>query len=133
MAAEPVPMLLANNVVLRSPFLGTAVHGRFLPADDKILRENYIPHWGRVFVAGKVIARGERPLAIAIAVPGRYAVEGGGIAIDGRYYAAGSVVTLARGTHSVAGRREAEATLRWGDHLARPAFAWPKQSYYSKY
>src|SRR3546814_9086114 len=67
MAAEPVPMLLANNVVLRSPFLGTAVHGRFLPADDKILRENYIPHWGRVFVAGKVIARGERPLAIAIA------------------------------------------------------------------
>src|SRR3546814_17587575 len=70
MAAEPVPMLLANNVVLRSPFLGTAVHGRFLPADDKILRENYIPHWGRVFVAGKVIARGDRPLAIAIAVPG---------------------------------------------------------------
>src|SRR3546814_14437263 len=96
MAAEPVPMLLANNVVLRSPFLGTAVHGRFLPADDKILRENYIPHWGRVFVAGKVIARGERPLAIAIAVPGRYTVEGGGIAIDGRYYASGSVVTLAK-------------------------------------
>ena len=133
MAAEPVPMLLANNVVLQDLFHDTFFDGRLLPDDDRILRDNYIPHWGRVFVAGKIIARGEGPLAIAIAVPGRYTVEGGGIAIDGRYYAAGSVVTLARGMRRVAGRRSVDVTLRWGDHLARPDFAWPKQSYFSEY
>ncbi|HTG37485.1 glycosyltransferase family 39 protein [Sphingopyxis sp. SE2] len=133
LAAEPVPMLLANNVVLRSLFHDTLSGGRLLPADDEILRENYIPHWGRVFVAGKAIARGERPLAIAIAVPGRYTVEGGGIAIDGEYYPAGSVVTLARGMHSVAGSRGVDVTLRWGDHLARPAFAWPSGRSFTEY
>ena len=33
----------------------------------------------------------------------------------------------------VAGRRSVDVTLRWGDHLARPDFAWPKQSYFSEY
>lgn len=132
-AAEPVPMLLANNVVLQGLFYDTFFDGRLLPDDDRILRGNYIPHWGRVFVAGKTIAAGEKPVAVEIAVPGRYTIEGGGVDIDGRYYPAGSVVTLARGMRRVAGRREADVTLRWGDHLARPAFAWPKQSYFSEY
>lgn len=133
LAAEPVPMLLANNVVLQDLFHDTFFDGRLLHDDDKVLRENYIPHWGRVFVAGKTIAPGERQIAVEIAVPGRYTVEGGGIDINGRHYAAGSVVALARGTHMVSGRRTAQVTLRWGDHLARPPFAWPKQSYLSEY
>ena len=133
LAAEPVPMLLANNVVLRSLFHDTLSGDRLLPEDDRILREKYIPHWGRVFVAGKVIARGEGPLAIAIAVPGHYTVEGGGIAIDGKHYPAGSVVTLARGMHGIAGRRGVDVTLRWGDHLARPALAWPSGRIFTEY
>ncbi len=131
-AAEPVPMLLANNVVLRSPFVDTARGGGLLPDDDRILRGNYIPHWGRVFVAGKVVAPGERPIAIEIAVPGPYTVEGGSIHIDGHYHVQGSVVMLARGTHSVSGHRPV-VTLRWGRHLARPAFGWPKGRIYTEY
>ena len=133
MAAEPVPMLLANNVVLQDLFYDTFFDGRLLPEDDKTLRENYIPHWGRVFVAGKVIAPDERQVAIEIAVPGRYTVEGGGIDIDGQHYSAGSVVTLARGVHSISGGRAADVTLRWGDHLARPVFAWPKGTIFTEY
>lgn len=132
-AAEPVPMLLANNVVLQDLFHDTFFDGRLLRDDDTILRENYIPHWGGVFVAGKMIAPGERPIAIEIAVAGPYTVEGAGIAIDGRHYPVGSVVTLARGMHNLSGSRAVPVTLRWGDHLLRPAFAWPKQSYFSAY
>ena len=131
--AEPVPMLLANNVVLRGLFHDTSFDGRFLPEDDRILRENYIPHWGRLFVAGKVIAPGERPIAVEIAVPGRYTVEGGSIDIDGKHHPAGSLVTLARGMHSVAGPRGVDVTLRWGDDLDRPAFAWPSGPIFTEY
>lgn len=130
---EPVPMLLVNNVVLQDIFHDIFFEGRLLAEDDAILRDNYIPHWGSVFVAGKVIAAGERPLAVEIAIPGRYTVEGGSIGLDGRYYAAGSVVTLARGTHSVAAGRAAAVTLRWGEHLGRPDFAWPRSSIFTAY
>ena len=133
LAAEPVPMLLANNVVLRGLFHDASFDRRLLPEDDRILRGNYIPHWGRVFVAGKVIAPGERPIAFNVAVPGRYTVEGGGIEIDGKYHSSGSVVTLARGSHSISGDRPIEVTLRWGDHLARPAFGWPEGRIFTLY
>lgn len=133
METEPIPMLLANNVVLENLFYDTLIDARLLPKDDQVLRANYIPHWGRVFVAGKTIAAGEWPLAVEISVPGRYTVEGGGIDIDGRYYSAGSVVTLARGMRRVAGRRSVNVTLRWGDHLARPDFAWPSGPFFTEY
>ncbi|RYD42940.1 MAG: hypothetical protein EOP63_11355 [Sphingomonadales bacterium] len=133
MAAEPVPMLLANNVVLQNLFYDTFFDGGLLRQDDKSLRENYIPHWGRVFVAGKILPPGERPVAFDIAVPGRYTVEGGGLDIDGRHYPVGSVVTLARGMHNLSGSRAVPVTLRWGDHLLRPAFAWPKGPILTEY
>ncbi|MBO9696340.1 MAG: glycosyltransferase family 39 protein [Sphingopyxis sp.] len=133
LATEPVPMLLANNVVLRGLFHDTSFDRGFLPEDDSLLRKNYIPHWGRVFVAGKVIAPGEWPTTLEIAVPGRYTIEGGGIRIDGKYQTPGSLVMLARGAHSVSGDRSAEVTLRWGDHLARPAFGWPKGRTFTQY
>ena len=53
--------------------------------------------------------------------------------IDGRRYPVGSVVTLARGMHNLSGIRAAPVTLRWGDHLLRPAFAWPKGPILTEY
>lgn len=60
-------------------------------------------------------------------------MEGGSVDIDGKYHPAGSVITLARGVHNVAGRRSVSVTLRWGDHLARPAFAWPSGPVFTEY
>ena len=131
--AEPVPMLLANNAILRSPLGDTPYRGPLHPRDAEILRTNYIPHWGRVFVAGRVIAPGTAPVTIDVAVPGRYTIEGAGVGIDGTTYRAGDVVTLSRGVHRVAGERSAKVTLRWGKHLPRPDFAWPSGPIYTEY
>lgn len=131
--AEPVPMLLANNAILRTPFGGQPYRGPLHPRDVEILRANYIPHWGRVFVAGRVIAPGAASVTIHVAVPGRYTVEGGPVRIDGKDYRAGEVVTLDWGAHRIAGPRAAEATLRWGVHLRRPDFAWPSGPIYTVY
>lgn len=131
--AEPVPMLLANNAILRSPFGDTPYRGPLHPQDAEILRTNYIPHWGRVFVAGRAIAPGTAPVTINVAVPGRYTIEGASVGIDGTIYHAGDVVTLRRGVHRVAGERPAKVTLRWGKHLPRPDFAWPSGPIYTQY
>ncbi len=131
--AEPVPMLLANNVVLRGIFYDTNFDSDLHPADDRILRENYIPHWGRVFVAGKAIRPGEDELLVHVRVPGIYTVEGGAVTIDGRRHAVGNLVRLSRGKHVIGGGRTSTAVLRWGDHLERPAFAWPEGLMYTAY
>lgn len=131
--AEPVPMLLANNAILRSPFGSKPYRGPLHPRDAAVLRANYIPHWGRVFVAGRVIASGRTPVTIQVAVPGRYTIEGGGISVDGTNYRAGDVIMLGRGVHRIAGPRAVEVTLRWGENLPRPDFAWPSGPIYTEY
>lgn len=100
-----------------------------LPEDTAALRDNFIPHWGKVFVAGKQIAPGASE--IEILVPGTYTVEGSAIRIDGASYPIGAQVQLDRGTRCVdAGQ---PATLRWGENLPRPAFAWPDGALYTNY
>jgi hypothetical protein len=127
MESEPVPLLLAND----GPF-GTVcfdiLHRKvLLPQDQRTIEENYIPHWGNAFVAGKQIAAGTQEQAFEIAIPGKYTVEGGPIVIDGRLYPVGNVLELSRGTHSASGDRSASVVLRWGDHLTRPAYTWPEE------
>lgn len=121
---ERVPLLLANNVVLQQVF-GDADHGALLPDDEKILRENYVRHWGAVFVAGKTIPAGSQPVAFDVAIPGTYMIEGGAVVVNGTYYPVGSVIALRRGLHHASGTRAAAVTLRWGEKLPRPKFAWP--------
>lgn len=133
MEVEPVPLLLANNVVLQNIFLETPDDTRLLPEDEQIIRDNYVQHWGMVFVAGKVIPPGKKPVWIRVAVPGNYTIEGGDVEIDGTLQPVDSVVNLSRGPHVVAGHRPRGVTLRWGDHLVRPDFAWPDQSIYTAY
>jgi len=133
MAAEPVPMLLANNAILQNPFFKLDLDYGLLPADERMLRENYIPHWGYVFVAGRAFSAGADPVTWRVAVPGTYTVEGGDMVIDGKLRTKGSLVRLARGDHLIAGGRTSAVTLRWGDHLARPAVSWPDGALFTVY
>lgn len=123
---EPVPLLIANSPTLLNLFERTGSSEELLPRDVATLRANYIPHWGLAYVAGKVMAPGTEPSLIVIDVPGTYTLEGGTAEIDGRIYQPGELVLLERGEHRASVPGPGTATLRWGDHLPRPAFGWPE-------
>ena len=92
-----------------------------LPEDARFIRENYVHHWGPLSVAGKHVRPGSS--TIRIEVPGAYTVEDAAVRIAGRDVAVGEALNLPRGEYRVVAQDA--ATLRWGDHLPRPAIAPP--------
>lgn len=133
MQSEPVPLVLRDESILGSVCFDFLHRRALLPEDDRAIRENYIQHWGKAFVAGKQIAPGNEDQIFEIAVPGTYTVEGGSIVIDGRTYQEGNVIELSRGTHMATGNRPTKVTLRWGNHLHRPEYPWPKGLLFSDF
>lgn len=126
MEQAPVPLLIPSAALVHAVEATPAPEAdSLLPRDARMIRENYIPHWGAVYVAGKVIAPGATARRMNIAVPGRYTVERAAITLDGRRVQPGMVVDLPRGNHSVTPDPAATSILRWGDHLPRPDFAPP--------
>ncbi|MGN6499813.1 MAG: hypothetical protein ACTHKM_06670, partial [Tsuneonella sp.] len=120
-------------LILDSPVLEAAVEPGFAwdgqrlsPSDEAALRRAYIPHWGKLWVAGTVVPAGAQWAEIVI--PGRYTLEcSGDRMLDGKWAACGHPVDLARGSHRWHGR---DATLRWGEHLPRPAAPPPAEPIY---
>ncbi len=121
---EAPPLLLVN-----SPAIADALAARepgeiaLLPADRAALRENYIAHWGDIWVAGKRLEGGSGSFAVVIA--GQYTLEcGGSRIIDGLPAECGSAVSIDRGLHRWSG---GAAVLRWGRSapLTRAAPAKP--------
>lgn len=116
------PLLLATHPVFEEA-LGlepSAPTGGYalLPEDAAALRDNYVPHWGPVWVAGKRLPAALQEAGFALVIPGAYTFEAATDGqIDGVTVAPGEVVTLAAGRHAYSGP---EAILRHGDHLARP-------------
>ncbi|MEM1051427.1 MAG: hypothetical protein AAGI28_04955 [Pseudomonadota bacterium] len=111
--AQPVPLVLANCLTLSNAFSDTPFGERLLPEDEAFLRANYIQHAGIVMVAGKRIEAGETLRGELVAVPGDYRIEDAAILIDGKWYHAGSTVTLDRKRYEFANEGEQSATLRW--------------------
>ncbi|MFC6582239.1 hypothetical protein [Sulfitobacter aestuariivivens] len=120
MKRKTIPLLIANHGYLLTEVSGQAQVEYFIPEDAQALRENYIHHWGMLWVAGRVVPTGDMPLEIHNRVPGAYTVEGGSIRIDGKLYDAGDLVTLSRSVHAIDGNRKREVTLRWGNNLEIP-------------
>jgi hypothetical protein len=118
---RPVPLLIVNHPVIEAALKGVKPGKGLLPADRQLLRDNYIPHWGQVWVAGKRIARGSGTRAQVVAVPGTYTLEGASIAVDGRQLKPGDLVEIGRGAHFFTANPSKDADLRWGDHLAVPS------------
>jgi len=124
------PLLIAN-----SPALDLSIA---MPSDQKdnpyslfqedfeFLRENYVHHWGAVYVAGKrlELPAGAEPQTFEILITGTYTLEtDGSVDIDGESMAPGSHVTLTRGSHTVTAADSAarRVILRWGRDLFVPA------------
>jgi hypothetical protein len=95
-----------------------------LPDDAQFLQENYIPHWGMLFVAGKQLrSTGGADTRFDVAVAGDYRLEAAApVTIDGNHIPPGGTVTLAAGSHLMAfDAVDGAATLRWAAAAHVPA------------
>ncbi|HSV43835.1 MAG TPA: hypothetical protein VLJ10_04695 [Candidatus Bathyarchaeia archaeon] len=117
--------LIANKMALDSELsLGMKKKARLLPEDEDTLRNNYIHHWGALWVAGKTVefsAAGKKEFSIDI--PGVYTLEANGpVMIDGEMFAPGSFVLLSAGTHVIkVDQAPVSISLRIGKNLYRPS------------
>jgi hypothetical protein len=121
--------LLANiaslNPLIDQKALKSQGHYVLLEEDQAILRDNFVHHWGMLFVAGKQLEfKGTmQHIEFEILIPGIYSLEAKApIEIDGQMYDPASTLELAKGRHNA--RRMSSgsdiAILRWGEHLHRP-------------
>ena len=126
--------LIANTELLdiSKPYdeTGFSARYRLFREDYEALKENFVRHWGPLYVAGKTLDFGTAATtrSVEILIAGRYTVEGAAAVVDGNVFQPGQIVTLARGTHRM-GAVSAPSTvvLRWGDHLFRPEGEPPSQ------
>jgi len=126
LSRETVPLLIISGPALNESaglIAGVPDQLRLYPQDEKVLQQNYIQHWGRIWVAGKRLDANPEPSTFRVMIPGRYTVEGAPASIDGRALPPGATVDLERGLHSVKSATPQILTLRWGNHLYRPANA----------
>jgi hypothetical protein len=131
-AAAPVPLFIKQGYALDHLTPSPDDELALLPVDARMLRENYIRHWGIVFVSGKYLPKGVSPQNFTIIAPGIYTVERAALTIDGIRYGVGEIVDLDRGEHRV-GPRARDATLRWGRHLPVPDVEWPTGPIFTDY
>jgi hypothetical protein len=133
MRREPVPLLLRQGHALEQLVPDPNDEYALLPRDTQMLADNYIQHWGWVYVPGKRIPAGSAIREIEILAPAPYTVEGAAVEIDGRRLAPGDVIALGKGMHRVAPPQAGEAVLRYGDHLPVPREPWPEGRLFTVY
>lgn len=92
--------------------------------DIDTLRQNYIPHWGAIWVAGKRFDfdNDSSSRSFEILIPGVYTIESNApVSIDHIWYEPHTTITLSTGPHTIESMQQnAAITLRWGDDLYRP-------------
>lgn len=118
--ARPPVFMIVGHPALEAAVSDAKVPERYrlLPEDAAFLRENFVPHWGPIWVAGK-----RADGAFEVAIPGPYTVEAvEPVELDGVTRTPGEVVALAAGRHTAGG----PVTLRWGERLYRPKAAPPE-------
>lgn len=123
--------VIANSpaLELQRPYQHIPPGYRWRPDDYRLLQENFVHHWGPIWVAGKALRlSSDVPTDFEILIPGRYTVEAAGlVALDGVTVEPGQVVDLGQGEHRVRALESAtEAVVfRWGERLPRPATILP--------
>ena len=128
-AATQPGFLLANTrgLALHRPwdFVRTSER-RLLREDFEFLQNNFVHHWGPVWIPGKRIALSPSGQSFEIVVGGPYTVESESpVWIDGVMTRPRDVIHLAPGMHQVRG--EGTVTLRAGARLHRPTGSWRPQ------
>lgn len=119
MEAKAIPLLIDN-----SPAISAALRRKptvLMDVDAAALRDNYIPHWGYIWVAGKQLNISRDETKFKILTPGVYTIESdNNLKINGQSYKAGETVELGRATHIITSNTPQSIKLRWGDNLLRP-------------
>lgn len=101
----------------RSPY-------RWHPEDHLVLQESFIPHWGPLWVAGRVVDVGGAETTFALHIAGRYRIEASSpVFLDDIARQPGAIVELAAGPHRVHAPTSTTLTLRTAS--AGPAPATP--------
>lgn len=96
---------------------------RLREADFRLLQENFVHHWGPIWVAGKeLVLTADVSREFEILIPGPYTLEAeGSLWVDGEPVEAGQVVVLEAGPHTATSFGDSVAVvLRWGARLPRP-------------
>lgn len=90
--------------------------------DEQTLRENFVHHWGAIWVAGKRLTASSEPRVFELLIPGVYTLEcaGGPVIIDGSERKCGTILSLEKGEHTIFASRPAEVILRTGAELVSP-------------
>jgi len=124
------PVFLLANIksldISNSHGIGYFENAYALFEDDwRILKANYIQHWGDIFIAGKEFEFGPETdeQEFEILLPGVYTVEtDDAVLINGQPHRFGSLVDLKKGTHHIKtiGQND-RVTLRWGNNIYRPS------------
>jgi hypothetical protein len=96
---------------------------RLLDEDYTILKENFVHHWGILYVPGKRFKELNKikMRVFEVLIEGKYTVESDGeLIIDNRPIVSGEVVLLEKGKHTIETIKAHSALLRWGVHLYHP-------------
>lgn len=130
---ETTPLLIVNGHAIYAVTKGMSSDNphRFLAEDAAILHENFIPHWGAIWVAGKILEVSSAPSEFTILTGGTYTLEAATpVIIDGKRIEPNMTVELSVGGHVISSSGGATVTLRWGDNLFRPDYASSQRPIY---
>jgi|GEM_PF-2342628 len=127
------PMLLRQGYALEQ-FAGNANDPfALLPTDTDFLSQNYLQHWGRVYVLGKTFDVSKSSKVYSIAASGTYTIEGGPLMIEGLTYQPCETVALTKGPITVGPVQNVGSAVRWGDNLPVPDADFPEDRLFTNY
>ena len=138
---EHPAFLLADTYYLDldRPWKDTLNGGRFglLDEDYLVLRDNFVRHWGAIYVPGKRVdfRAGEAEKDVEILIPGVYTLEAhSGVRIGDGLVRPGQTVRLESGRVTISPERTPTTiVLRWGNHLRKPSTPPPEEPLFSGY
>lgn len=135
MAQKPVPLLATIdpqfNPSLYSAMTDAPRGFEFFPEDLEALKTTYRPVWGPLYVAGTTLNAGQSK-HWRVWVPGPYKADAA-ITIEGVSYRTGDIITLDRGTVSLAARDDEPTGLLWGKNTRIPDTDAPERPYWTDF
>ncbi len=130
---EQPKYILANIDSLDLDLITEDTKRRLLPEDESVLKENYIHHWGPIYVAGKRIKLNkDQVINTDILIPGTYTLESvSPVRINNALYENRNTVTLTPTNISLLSNSDQEIILKWGNQLAIPRVAAPDKALFN--
>lgn len=123
---ETVPLLIVNSPSIEAAVglpVTSQLYYRLLPADEAALRNNYVPYWGPIWLAGKDIALVKGCTDASIAIPGTYTLRSPGqVSINGSMSVPSEKIALKRGIHRICSDQPQRLLLQWATEAAAPDY-----------